>query len=50
MRVRREAADKADQSERARTFRERGLRKVGPDGYWIGMLSGRHGSMVASLV
>jgi len=46
--MRREAADKAEQSERARTFRQRGLRNVGSDGAWASMALGRHGSIVAS--
>ena len=46
----REAADKAEQRERARTFRQRGLRNVGSEGSWASVVLGRHGSMVSSRV
>ncbi len=44
----REAADKAEQSERPRAFGKRRLRNVRSDGSGASMLSGRHVSMVAS--
>jgi hypothetical protein len=46
----REAADKAEQSERPRTFGKRRLRNVGNDGSEASMLSARNVSMVASFV
>ncbi len=46
--MRREAADKTEQREGARTFSQGGLGNIGSDGTWAGMLSRGHVSMVTS--
>jgi len=48
--MRRQAADAAERGERARTFGEGGLRNLWRRGSRSGVLSGRHGSMVAKAV
>jgi hypothetical protein len=47
--MRGKASDPADESERPRTFGERGLRNVRSNRSGAGMLSGSHGSMVTTV-